>query len=444
MGAGIQKFIGFTQLDTNKLKERRGEISRELTAILERNTSGVLNTDDKARFDVLERESADIKTTIERAERVAVESVELKKFTPVAEPNINIKDEYKEQYSIARAIRLKLDNKPIDGLEGEISQEISRQCGVSPRGFFIPTGSLSWGKKPSVSRAFDSTQGAKLVTQEWLGYIEYLRNKSALGKTGATFLNGLQGLINLPRKTATSTAYWVAEGNAPIASAPNLTTSTQLSPKTVGAYCDLTRSLVAQTSYDVEAMIRDDLVKTIALEVDRVALVGTGANNQPTGLLYNTSISSRTMAADTGNGGAASWADIVAMESAVGSANADVGNLSYLVNSVTRGKLKQTPKIGTTFPQFLWADDNTVNGYPAYVSNQLASNYLRGSSSACSAMIFGNWDDLIVGFWGGLDINIDPYSLSTSGGLRLVALQNVDIAVRNFGSFCIAPDVRTD
>jgi hypothetical protein len=42
--------------------------------------------------------------------------------------------------------------------------------------------------------------------------------------------------------------------------------------------------------------------------------------------------------------------------------------------------------------------------------------------------------------YGGLDITVDPYALSTSGGVRIVALQNVDVAVRHAVSFCKSSD----
>jgi hypothetical protein len=74
---------------------------------------------------------------------------------------------------------------------------------------------------------------------------------------------------------------------------------------------------------------------------------------------------------------------------------------------------------------FIWEPGNTVNGYRTEVSNQVASNDFW----------FGNWADLLLGFWSGLDLLVDPYTGATSGTVRVVALQDVDVAVRHGESF---------
>ena len=90
------------------------------------------------------------------------------------------------------------------------------------------------------------------------------------------------------------------------------------------------------------------------------------------------------------------------------------------------GTLKTTEK-ATNTAQFV-AVNNEVNGYPVVVSAQLtANNY-----------VFGNFDDLLVGFFGGLDLTVDPFTASTSGTVRIVALQSMDVAVRHAVSFVAA------
>ena len=112
--------------------------------------------------------------------------------------------------------------------------------------------------------------------------------------------------------------------------------------------------------------------------------------------------------------------------------NADIGTLAYLTNARARGALKTTEKASNT-AQFIWAPDNTVNGYRCEVSNQV-----EGTAASTEDYFFGNWADLLVGFWSGLDLTVDPYSNSTSGTVRVVALQDVDVAVRHPESFCRA------
>jgi HK97 family phage major capsid protein len=52
-------------------------------------------------------------------------------------------------------------------------------------------------------------------------------------------------------------------------------------------------------------------------------------------------------------------------------------------------------------------------------------------------MLFGNFSDLIIGQWGVLDVLVDPYTLGTSGGIRIRVIQDVDVAIRHAESFAV-------
>jgi HK97 family phage major capsid protein len=207
----------------------------------------------------------------------------------------------------------------------------------------------------------------------------------------------------------------------------------------VGAFSDVSRRLLLQSSMDVEAFIRSELATTLALEIDRAAINGSGSSNQPTGIL---NVSGIGAVAGGTNGAAPDWADIVDLESAVSVDNADMGALGYLTNASVRGKLLQTEKASST-GQYVWGEGNTLRGYNAAVSNQVPSNLTKGSGTGLSAILFGNWNDLIIGTWGGIDINIDTSTGSASGTVRVVALQDVDIAVRHAESFAAMQDAIT-
>ena len=214
-----------------------------------------------------------------------------------------------------------------------------------------------------------------------------------------------------------------------------------MTPKTVGAFTDMSRRLLMQSSIDVENFTRTDLATVLALAIDLASLHGSGSSNQPTGVAATSGIGS--VAGGT-NGLAPAWSHLVSLETEVSIDNADVNRLAYVTNAKVRGKLKQVEKASNT-GLFLWADGaQPINGYPAYISNQVSSTLTKGSSSGvCSAIFFGNWADLIIGLWGGLDILVDPYTGSTAGTVRVVALQDVDIAVRHPESFAAMLDALT-
>jgi HK97 family phage major capsid protein/HK97 family phage prohead protease len=319
--------------------------------------------------------------------------------------------------------------------ERECSDAAAAKYGRSAQGFFVPSDVQK--RDLTVGTA---TAGGNLVATNLLAasFIDLLRNKMSVTAMGAQFLTGLNGNIAIPRATGGATAYWVAESGAPTESAAAFD-QVAMSPKTVGAYSDISRKLLLQGSMDVEGFVRNDLATQLALAIDLAALNGSGSSNQPRGVLQTSGIGSVAGGTD---GLAPTWAHIVELESDVAIANADVGTMGYLTNAKVRGKLKTTSKVSGQ-NGFIWEDD-MLNGYRAGVSNQVPSNLTKGSSSGvCSAIVFGNFADLIIGQWGTLDLMVDPYSGSTSGTVRVVALQDVDIAVRNAVSFSAMLDALT-
>ena len=298
--------------------------------------------------------------------------------------------------------------------EREVSEEASKRYGKPANGFLVPNEVLK--RDLTVGTA---TAGGNLVADDLLAgsFIDILRNRMAIMQAGTTVLSGLTGNISIPRQTAASTAYWVGEGSAPTESQQAFD-QVNMSPKTLGGFTDFSRKTLLQASIDVEQFVRNDLAKVLALELDRAGIYGTGSSNQPTGLTQTTGIGTQTI---TTYG---TFAEYIGMETDVASANADAGALKYIVNAAARGALKSTEKASNT-AQFVW-EGNEINGYPAIVSNQLANN----------DVLFGDFSQLVMGTWSGVDLTVDPYAGATSGNVRVIALQDVDFAVKQPGAFC--------
>jgi HK97 family phage major capsid protein len=220
-----------------------------------------------------------------------------------------------------------------------------------------------------------------------------------------------------------------------------------LTPHAFGAWTDISRKLLKQSSIDVENFVRDDLARVIALGVDYAGLHGNHGTdaNQPDGIAATTGIGS--VLGGT-NGAAPDWADIIDLETEVSVDNADIGSLAYMTNAKVRGKLKKTPVVATYSADMVWdrrAPTTPLNGYEAIVTNQVSAILDKGTSTGvCSAIFFGNWDDLVLGIWGdGVDILVDPFTLSTQMALRIIAFQDVDFGVRHAGSFAAMLDALT-
>lgn len=362
--------------------------------------------------------------------------------TPTADIGLTRKEA--QNFSFLRAINALAnpgDRRAQDAaaFERECSDAFAQKAGRAAQGFFVPAEVQR--RDLEVGTGNGSTAG-KLVATNLLAanFIELLRNRMMVAQMGAQMLTGLSGNIAIPRQTGGATSYWVAESGAPTESAAAFD-QVAMSPKTVGAFSDISRKLLLQSSIDVESFVRSDLASVLALAIDLAAINGSGSSNQPTGILATSGIGD---VAGGDNGLAPAWAHIVELETDVAVSNADVGALGYLTNAKVRGKLKGTSKVANQ-NGFIWeAGDAPLNGYRAGVSNQVPSNLTKGTSNGvASAIIFGNWADLIIGQWGTLDLMVDPYSGSTSGTVRVVALQDVDIAVRHAASFSAMKDALT-
>lgn len=433
----------------NKLTELRRQLAertREMRGLLDAAEAEKrdLGETEQARYGELEAATVRLQGEIEREMRLQNLEGQLASSDGRRtrdDANVGMSADDIRNYSLRRAILAAASNDWRGAeLEREASEAVARRLGREPSSFFMPADVQAERRDLTVGTAADGgyTVATDLLAQS---FIELLRNRMVVQAAGATVLAGLQGDVAIPKQTGGATAYWVAESGAPTESQQAVGQVT-LSPKTVGAFTDFSRKLLRQSSLDVEAFVRQDLATALALAIDLAALHGSGASNQPTGIASTSGIGS--VAGGT-NGLAPTWAHMISLETEVAVDNADVGRLAYITNAKVRGKLKQTPKVSSTDSVMVWeVNDNPINGYRALVSNQVSSALTKGTSSGvCSAIFFGNWNDLLIGMWGGLDILVDPYTHSTSGTVRVVALQSVDIAVRHAESFAAMLDALT-
>ena len=366
--------------------------------------------------------------------------------------NIGLSKKEQRNYSLLRAIQCKLDGRPLDGLEGEVSKEIEKRSGKAPQGFYIPS-NLSIRGEREVRADLTTTTGSGAVNTlvMYSDFIDILRNASVCGQAGARFLTGLNaGTVTIPALTTGNTVYWVAENNAPTESSPVIGQVT-LTAKTVGAYTDISRRMMLQAgNMDVEALIRGDIAAAIAVGIDAAALAGSGASNSPTGLLYDTNVTEVEAVSGTA-GGACDWTDIVNLETAVADANAllATAKLAYVTNTKVRGLLKRILKASASGSTFIWESGDVVNGAKALATNSIPSNLSYtgsnpGAAGSYSALLFGNFDDLVIGSWGtGIDILVDPYTGSAAGTVRVRGLQDAGVALRRGASFARMFDIST-
>ena len=371
-----------------------------------------------------------------------------------------------QEYSLRRAILAAADgNWKHAGLEREVSDLLAKRFDreTKPTGFFIPTdldalndqergmvakiatleGKSALARQLHVEASRQlvttvATDGAELVFEDPMSFIELLRARMRVAQLGATMLVGLEGNPTFPRQTSASTFFWTGEDpGADVTDSILQLDQVQLVPKTGQASTSYSRQLLRQAIVSVEALVRQDLTLINALAADLAAINGSGASNQPRGVLNTTGIGDVSHGT---NGGAPTWPLVVELETDIAAANADIAALAYLTTPGNRGKMKTVEKAANT-ARFLWADDNTVNGYRAEVSTQVPSDGTKGTGSNLHAEILGVWNQLLWGEWGAMELIVDPYRLKKQGLIELTSFMMMDVALRHPEAFSASKDI---
>jgi HK97 family phage major capsid protein len=341
-------------------------------------------------------------------------------------------------YSITRAMR-GASTGHLDGYEAEVSQEIARRSGKAPDGFYVPHRALI-EQRAGMSVTLDSgNYGGNTVATQIIGFIDALRPMLAVARAGATVMSGLTSNVGIPRHVAASTAGWKTE-TGELDEASQEIEQLELTPKRIGAWTKLSKQLIAQSSPDVERFVRGDLMAAIATGFDLAAIAGTGTSNQPTGILATSGIGS--VAGGT-NGLAPTWAHLTALVAAVANANAAGGSPGFLFSTKVESKLRSTAKVASTDSKMILDEGQmTLVGNPWFASNNVPDNLTKGSATAiCSAIIFGNFADVVLASFGeGVDVIVDPFTLATSGQTRVVCNSLCDVGIRRAASFSAMKD----
>jgi HK97 family phage major capsid protein len=365
---------------------------------------------------------------------------------PVAVPSdereeIGLSDKEVESYSLTRAIEAVASGRPQDaGLEMEASQAVAKRTGKSPRGFFLPNDVTNRFVGQRDLTAGASAAGAKLVDEiVQVPVIEALRARMVMGQLGATVLSGLSSNVSVPKVTTGAAGSWVAENAAP-SETTQVIGQVTLSPKTCAAYTDISRRLLVQSSADVESLIRNDITNSLAVAIDTAAVNG-GGSNEPTGIIQHSDV---TITALGTNGAAPSYANMCAVEAAPENSNAAMGTMQFLTNAKVRKKLRQVEIAANSGLMLFDWRFNTILGYPTTVSNIVPSTLTKGSSSVCSGIIFGDFSQVLIGYFGpGIDVLVDPYTGGNAGTVRVSALVDVDVNLRHGAALSVIKDATT-
>lgn len=333
-----------------------------------------------------------------------------------------------KSYSLLRALHQLVTKGRLEGIEKEAHEAALKACGRDDvKGFLVPEDvSRSFGRRLiKAQNVTTATAGGFLVQTDMGPMIELLRNRPVVVDAGATTLNGLVGDVALPYQVSGCTAYWVSETGA-LTDSQSVFGQKKLTPHRLGATIPYSTQFLAQSSIDAEAFIRDDAVRVLALEVDRAALLGSGVGGEPLGIANTVGIN-----ATVTYNGAADWGDVIEHETGIAVDNADIGSMAFVLDAASVGKWKTAMKVATYGGTGYLIDGMTANGYPVYRTNQVSSTHQS---------FFGNWAQLVIARWQGLEVIVDPYALKKSGQVEITFNELIDMIVRQPLAFNVSTD----
>jgi len=354
--------------------------------------------------------------------------------------DVEMTETEQRDYSLLKAIRESARGE-LSGLEREVSDEIAQRTGKEAKGFYMPT-NIAFRADQVVGT---NNVGGFLKPTDHLGneFIEALKAKLVVSQAGARIMTGLKGDVAIPKMSAeTSNVAFVSENSAP--SEGNATfAQVTMSPKTLAAQVDISRKLMMQSDPSIEQVLREDIIATFARKIDEVAIEG-GGSNEPTGVLGG--VASGNVITAATNGAAPTYENVVELIRLVEASNAilNEGSLRFLGNPKLTSKLRRVLKSSAdTSSNFILENDNSILGYSYLSSTLVPSDLTQGSGSNLSAMIFGDFSQLMLGFYSGVDVIVDPYTGSAAGTTRLAFFQDLDVALRHGESFSCKKDLIT-
>lgn len=300
-----------------------------------------------------------------------------------------------------------------------------RNVGVETEGNLI----IPMNYRGNYIQATVADDGKETIAEDLQNLAGPLKDRLVMVQAGAHFLTGLKGNVGLPFYSG-STASWAGEVDDATNGKGTFDKIT-LSPKRLTTFIDISKQFLAQDTVNAQPLLISDVTNAIAIELER-AILGkhATATTKPDGFFTG-----KDYDTDFATTGAASYAGVIDMETAIDTANALQGNLAYITTAKGKGALRKALRAAGVAEGFVLENSNSLNGYKFLSTNAVASGF--GTDTNEEGIIFGNWADYVIGQWGGLDITVDPYTQAGKGVVRLVINAYFDATQRRADSFAI-------
>jgi HK97 family phage major capsid protein len=345
---------------------------------------------------------------------------------------IGLSDAEAKRFSIFNAVNAVINkNWSKAGFEAECSRAIAHKLNRLPdeHKFFVP---FEVQQQPIRGAQRDltvatSSAGGYLVGTENTSFIELMRNRSVVYRAGARRLAGLVGNVTVPKQTAAGTAVWLANEASTATESAQTFGQMSLSPKTVGAYTEISRNLLLQSSPDAEGIVKSDLAAVCALAVDVGALRGAGSSGEPQGIVGTSGVGAVT-------GTSLAAAGVLEFQSDVAGGNLLSETFAYVTTPAVAALLMARPELPSTGTTRLWMGsmlEGSLFGMRAFTSNQMSS----------ATMLAGDFSQVVIAEWGVLEVEVNPYANFQAGIVGVRAMVTIDVGVRYGGAFSYASSI---
>lgn len=394
-------------LDIAILNEKRRAC---VMAMEEANTSG-----DNAKFDTANTELQSVEAQLRN------KMIEDAKAGP--QPN-TFRGELRN-YSVASLIR-QAANGRIEGLEAEVSDELSRGRELRQGAVCVPTELLLGNREHRDGQMVQNNPyGGWLVPTQMGPYADRFRSRLMVEAMGATIVPGLTSNLDLPGMAQSGAVSWINNESQNATRTAASFNQISMGPRTVSGEYRMSRRLMQQTAGSIEQILRNDLGNLLATAVDAAAINGDGVI-APLGILQTpgvTKVTTEALFSDT-------TANLLGQ---IEGADA-FGPTGFLTNSTVMKVCRKTVD-----------DDNHVipltelfHNQRVETSNNVPANIGAGSNK--SALLYAAWQHLFIGYWSSVQIVINPYhpDVASNGGALLHAFLDVDAAVRHPSAFAYA------
>ena len=254
--------------------------------------------------------------------------------------------------------------------------------------------------------------GGYLVDSELRSLIDVLvENTLALQNVPSYDVQG--DPVHFPGQSARLVPNWTTEtGTAPTQDLSFFRVS--MSSKHLKTYVPMSRTLLLQSSTDVEEFIRNDIAIGIAKAFDSAVLFGTGADNQPTGIKNTSNIN--TVSWDANN----IYDKILDAQVALGLNNVPTRNVKFITSRRFVHDARRAQKLGL-YSEVPVVDRETgqIDGIDVEVTSQITG----------TTGFLADWMEGAITLWQDLEIESDPYTLLHQSIIRLVATLILDIGL---------------